>query len=243
MMPSSENRNMIKSQFIFYHLNQQKRLEGVDDSPLLRYITISFTRLSDLLFAILLTQLCSLSFCQMNYASDRITMLHGDIFLADIQKEENYRYYFERNGRLDILPNWWVKKIESDINQLPIQQTGLVLTPESRPELAGQKITITSATPAIASHLEMYPKYTHFWRQSGTYLRGYLANTTQTNYQQFSVRLVFYGTDQKIKNIQDVEIFRVFGNTMKPFIVSTRQVPWKKINRIDFQLTAFRKMK
>jgi len=167
-------------------------------------------------------------------AQDRFTMNSGEIFIASILKIENDRYYVERNDQTDVIPTWWVKKLEKDESTLPLAAGDLILTPTSRPELAGKEIQITSREPVETSHLEMFPTWTHYWRQSGTYLRGYLVNKSGDAYKSIRVRLTYYHANGKIAFQQETEVFDVYASTMMPFIVDTRAINWRRVERLDF---------
>lgn len=172
------------------------------------------------------------------FAQDRFTMNSGEIFIASIQKIENDRYYVKRNDLVDVIPTWWVKKLEEDETTLPIAAGDLILTPTSRPELAGKKIQITSREPVETSHLEMFPAWTHYWRQSGTYLRGYLVNKSGDAYKRIRVRLTYYQANGKVAFQQETEVFNVYAKTMMPFIVDTRSINWRRVERLDFRPVA-----
>lgn len=112
-------------------------------------------------------------------------------------------------------------------------------------DLLGKTIPVVSAPPAEPSHLELYPKQSHFWVPQNRYLRGYLANQTERAYRSLKLQITYYmelpgvigsATQPHTDFRQQTEIFKVYSQTMKPFIVDTHFVEWEKLKRIDFQI-------
>jgi hypothetical protein len=118
-------------------------------------------------------------------------------------------------------------------------------------ELMGKKFPVLSFAPAEPSHLEMYPKRSHFYVPSKRYLRGYLVNLTEKGYQSLLVEITYYtkipGTSEESETHtnfrQTTEIFKVYPMTMKPFIVDTQFVKWEKIKQIRFQVIGCKPLK
>lgn len=168
------------------------------------------------------------------YTLDRITLDYGDIFLGEIGSTYNYRYSIERFGFKNIVPTWWVKKIEPDVKTLISQEDLQRFPPLGMNTISGFPVSVTSYSPAEASHLELYPKRSHFWMESGRYLRGYLVNQSDEGYQHLNVEISYYGTKTVPLYRHQVEVFDVFPKTMKPFIVDARFVPWQEVKSISF---------
>ncbi len=118
-------------------------------------------------------------------------------------------------------------------------------------ELMGKKIPVLSFAPAEPSHLEMYPKRSHFWVPDQRYLRGYLVNLTKKGYQSLLVEIIYYtktpATPEELENHgnfhQTTEIFKVYPMTMKPFIVDAQFVEWDKVKQIRFQVIGRKPLK
>lgn len=168
------------------------------------------------------------------YALDRITMDYGDIFLGEIKSIYNYHYSIERFGFTNSVPTWWVKKIEPGVEELVSQDDLKRFPPHGMNTISGFPVSVTSNSPAETSHLELYPRRSHFWMESERYLRGYLVNQSDDGYKQLKVEVCYYSDGTFPLYRHQTEIFDVFPKTMKPFIVDTRFVPWERIKRVSF---------
>ncbi len=167
-------------------------------------------------------------------ALDRITLYHGDIFLGEIESTFNYRYTIERFGFKSVTPTWWVKKIEQNVDELVSQDDLDTYPPIGMNTISGFTVSVTSFSPAEASHLELHPKRSHFWMESERYLRGYLVNQSETGYQQLKVEIKYYGDQAFPLYRHQAEVFDVYPKTMKPFIVDARHVPWHRTKSVSF---------
>lgn len=176
-------------------------------------------------------------------ALDRITMDYGDIFLGTIEDTINYRYHVKRNGYLTALPAWWVKKIEPDVDALLSDEELARFPPRGMNTISGYEVNVTSNSPTETSHLELYPKRSHFWMQARRYLRGYFINQSDTAFKRIRIRLSYFGTDGKKKYQHETEVHEYYPKTMKPFIVDARFVPWREIARLDVRIVEAIEMK
>ena len=168
--------------------------------------------------------------------ADRITLLAGDIFIGKIQDINNNRYTINRFGIRDIMPRWTVKKIERDVDILPPLSAESVQSETQFFQLAGRSITVRSVTPAETSHLELYPKREHFWVEPEQYLRGYLVNHSKNAYSRLEVCFQFKDIKRMEIGRIATEIYEVYPQTMKPFIIKTNWVEWSKVQKINVEI-------
>lgn len=166
-------------------------------------------------------------------AADRITLNDGDTFLGQISGEENQRYRVDRYGFMQLIPKWWIKKVERNTAELIPADSGIVLEPTKTIEIRGKSITVNSNPPAYASTLNLGPPYYYYWVEGNRFLYGYLVNDTEENFHTMQLQLLYFGQGgRKLILRQEVEIFKVYGMTIKPFMIDTREVPWERIERI-----------
>ena len=176
--------------------------------------------------------------------ADRITLKTGDIFIGKILALKDYRYWIERFGAKTRHPSWWIKKIESGVDQLELSQGPTPLQLVTPFVYEGRSINVTSESPAKVSHLEMYPRWSHYWIEKHRYLRGYLVNlSTDEAYRRLEIRFTYYNAQRKVVHYQSTEIFDVYPMTMKPFIIDTISVSWNVVESIRVEVTASNKFK
>lgn len=166
-------------------------------------------------------------------ASDRITLNDGDVFLGVILGEENQRYKVERYGFHQLIPKWWVKKVESNTEELIPADSGIVLEPTKTLEIRGRNFLINSEPPAYVSALGLGPPYYYYWMEGNRFLYGYVVNNTQDSFHALGLHILYFGPGgRQLLLRQEVEVFKVYGMTIKPFVVDTREVPWERVERI-----------
>ncbi|MDP8244544.1 MAG: hypothetical protein P9L94_10725 [Candidatus Hinthialibacter antarcticus] len=188
-------------------------------------------------FVFFLIVILTATFVSPAQTSDRITLDYGDIFLGEIESTYNYRYSIERFGFKNEVPTWWVKKIEPGVEELVSQDDLKRFPPRGINTISGFPVSVTSYSPAEASHLELYPNRSHFWMESERYLRGYLVNQSEEGYQQLKVEISYYSDKKTPVYRHQAEVFNVFPKTMKPFIVDARFVPWHLVKGVSFVVT------
>lgn len=170
--------------------------------------------------------------------ADRITLFAGDIFIGKIKELTNYRYTIERGDDQQIIPQWFIKKIERGIDILPAPVNENILAGTGSVRLKGRTIPVTSASPAKADHLELYSWRGHFWKEPERYLRGYLVNEETTAFRKIEVSFHFYTQNKKDDLQLKTEVFDSYPQTMKPFIIDTRGIIWSNIQSIRIETTA-----
>lgn len=165
----------------------------------------------------------------------RITLWTGEIFLAEIVAEENFRYRFNRCGLDQVIPIWRVTDIEPGVTELRSAEEAEIYPASGEVSISGRTIFVTSVPPVEASHLELYPAWTTHYQAPEQYLRGYLINHQEQGYRSIRVSLVFYDENRVRLYDTETQVFSVYGNTMKPFIVSTQFVDWSRARFIDIR--------
>ncbi|MBI1387960.1 MAG: hypothetical protein GC154_05885 [bacterium] len=177
--------------------------------------------------------LLGFGFIQPAMALDRITLDFGDIFLGTEKEYHEFRYTFARFGYDNVIPRWWIRKWEKDVDQLVSAEDLKKYPPRGMNTISGYQVNVTSNPPAETSHLELYPPRDHFWMESGRYLRGYLVNQTEEGHQHLVVEISYYDKDGKVIFRHRTEVFNVFPKTMKPFIIDARFVPWRNVVKMN----------
>lgn len=181
---------------------------------------------------------------QKTYATDRITLFHGDIFIGDELEFKDGRYLHERFGFKTRTPYWFVKKIENDINTLELTATKSgTLTTDTLKVFGDRILSVTSQEPMETSNLELHPWRSDHWIAAERYIRGYIVNRSQVGYNVLRASIVFYGKDKpgtateepkKVRLMDEqIAVFKLYPNTMKPFIVDAWMVPWDKVESIQ----------
>ncbi len=176
-------------------------------------------------------------------ASDRVTLLHGDIFIGDQLQFNNARYLHDRFGFRTSTPYWFVREIEENVNQLELTstQTGNVTTDTLR--VFGDRIlSVTSDIPMETSNLELHPWRSDHWIAAERFIRGYIANRSSEGYNVLHASMVFYGTapalppnqtPRQVRLLEEkITVFKLYPHTMKPFLVDAWHVPWDQVESI-----------
>lgn len=175
---------------------------------------------------------------------DRITLYQGDIFIGAPLESKESRIWFDRQGFRKRIPTWWIKKWEAGVNQLALTSNPVGKDTVDSLQVFGEILSVSSTPPVEISHLEFYPRRSHFWIEGDRYLRGYLVNRTSSAYHSLKADIVFYGSDRVVSATQTLtipllrekaEVFDVYPMTMKPFLVDARFVPWEKVKAILIQ--------
>ncbi len=164
-------------------------------------------------------------------------MKAGDIFTGELLGEKSYkRYIIDRHGYTEIIPQWWVKEIESDEDNLLPSDSPVVTDATNTFLLMGKEIPFYSSPPAEVSHLEMYPQKYWSFREANRYIRGYIVNRTMVGYERLEVQFRFYDEQNRRMYQKRVNLFKVYPQTMKPFAVDTWMLDWDKVVRVRVEL-------
>lgn len=180
---------------------------------------------------------------QPAYSIDRITLFHGDIFLGEELEFTDGRYLHERSGFKTQTPYWFVKQIEKDVIDLELTSTKTgTLTTDTLKVFGDRILSVTSQEPMESSHLELHPWRSDHWIAAERYIRGYIVNRSQIGYNVLRARIIFYGMDKpgtateppkKVRLMEEeIVVFKLYPNTMKPFLVEAWMVPWDKVESI-----------
>lgn len=176
-------------------------------------------------------------------SADRITLLHGDIFIGSEEEFKDGRFLHERFGFHTRTPYWFIKKIEKDVSVFDLTSVKNGNFTTDTVKVFGDRILpVTSEEPMETSNLELHPWRSDHWIAAERYLRGYIVNRSNVGYEVLRASVVFYGLDRpgnptqppgKIRLMEEqITVFKLYPMTMKPFLMEAWMVPWDQVESI-----------
>jgi hypothetical protein len=197
-------------------------------------MTLRFLYLSVLFFG--------LSWPVSSVRAERITLYTGDIYIGKVVGKADARFTIDRFGLREVVPQWFIKELETDVQTLPPLVSGDILSGTRNYRLGGRTIPVLSSLPAETSHLELYSWRAHFWTEKERYFRGYIVNRGDEHFKSMVIQFRFMGANIELDRMK-TEIFNCYPKTMKPFIIDTRRIEWSRVLQIHVEVISANKIK